>query len=319
MSRNCNELKSIETNLYKSREGDPKIRYGFVVLNYNNFNDTIGCVNSILRIIHRDDYCVVIVDNASPNNSFEVLTSEYEGHPKITLVQSEKNGGYSSGNNIGIRILLEMGVPEVIIATNDTEVISHDLLDKFDELDVSHVGIVGTDVVTPEGIHQNPPLYAPTFLYFLNLYLFEPMAWLRSNIYRCMPAVERTRRSSVAGGIESLGASNVSKNCCSVYMLHGCFLYLTNSYLDKVGLLDENLFMYGEEDLMAWNCEMHRLKKLYLPSVKVLHKDGLSTKLVHKKDKEEFVRTMTIKSKQYLCQKIGKWKLISILVKNVGK
>ena len=99
-------------------------------------------------------------------------------------------------------------------------------------------------------------------------------------------------------------------------MLHGCFLYLTKNYLDKVGLLDENLFMYGEEDLMAWNCELHGLKRLYLPSAKILHKDGLSTKEVHKEGNEEFVRIMSIKSKQYLCKKITMWKLMKIILCN---
>lgn len=283
-----------------------KIHYGFVVLNYNNYQDTIACVESILRITDREDYFVVIVDNASPNDSYEVLKSEFEGHPKIKLALSDKNGGYSAGNNIGIQILLEMGVAHVVIATNDTEVLSLNMLDEFDKIISSDVGIVGADVLTPEGAHQNPPVNCPSMLYFLNLYLYEPMAWLRSGVYKLLPLVERVRRASEGNRLESL-AGGASLDQRVVYMLHGCFLCLTNNYLSKVGLLDENLFMYGEEDLMAWNCELHGLRRIYLPSVKVLHKDGQSTKEVHKNDKEEFVRAMTIKSKRYLAKKINKW------------
>lgn len=289
--------------------------YGFVVLNYNNFQDTIACVNSILRITHRGDYLIVIVDNASPNDSFDMLKREFEGHPKIRLALSDKNGGYSAGNNIGIRILLEMGITRLVIATNDTEVLSHDLLDAFDQINLNDVGIVGTDVLSLEGAHQNPLLYAPDFLYFLNLYLDKPMAGLRTNLYKYVPLVKRIRRSSVANRLEGLVGKSTSMDQYSVYMLHGCFLYLTKNYINKVGLLDENLFMYGEEDLMTWNCELHGLKRLYLPNVRVLHKDGQSMKSVHKESKEEYVHMMAKKSKQYLAKQINKWSLIKLVLR----
>ncbi len=295
---------------------ESKINYGFVVLNYNNYQDTIACVESILQITHRQDYCIVVVDNASPNMSFEILMSKYSGHIKVTLLSSNVNNGYSAGNNIGIRMLLEMGIEQVIIATNDTELISPNILDEFDKLNLSDVGIVGTDVLSVEGKHQNPTLCRPTFLYYLNMYLFEPMVMLRSGIYKLLPSVERNRRTVLAEEIENLSAGELL-SVSSVYMLHGCFLFLTKSYLGKVGLLDENLFMYGEEDLMSWNCERHGLKRLYLPTIKILHKDGQSTKDIYKEGKDEFVRTMTIKSRKYLANNIGMWGLLKVVLKDL--
>lgn len=295
------------------------LKYGFVVLNYNNYIDAVACANSILKITHRDDYLIVIVDNASPNNSFNELKREFEGHPKIVLLLNENNTGYSGGNNVGIRALMDIGISQIIIATNDTEVLSTNILDRFDEINSSDVGIVGTDVVTPEGVHQNPPLYRPTLLYFLNLYLYAPMAWLRAHLYKRFPILERKRKSSVSNEIDILSGTQSTMLVHQVYMLHGCFLYLTKNYIDKIGLLDENLFMYGEEDLMSWNCETSRLKRLYLPSIKVLHKDGMSTKGVYKEGKEEFVRAMTLKSKTYLATKIGRWDLFVVAMRGMYK
>lgn len=291
--------------------------YGFVVLNYNNYQDTIACVNSILQLSHRDDYYITIVDNASSNNSFDILKSEFEGHIKITLIHANQNGGYSSGNNIGIRFLLKMGIVQIVIATNDTEIISTNILEVLDKLDLSGVGIVGTDVLTPDGIHQNPPLHQLSILYCLNLYLYEPMAAARKKLYLFFPFILRFRRRSIAKKIEYIGDISSPIDCVSVYMLHGCFLLLTEAYLSKAGLLDEHLFMYGEEDLMAWNCEFYGLKRLYLPNVKVMHKDGQSTKIAHKKNKEEFVRMMTIQAKNYLVKKIDKWALLKVLLRGI--
>jgi GT2 family glycosyltransferase len=198
-------------------------------------------------------------------------------------------------------------------------VLSTNLLEMFDIVNSSNVGIVGPDVVTPEGLHQNPPFYKPTVLYFINLYLYSPMAWLRTRLYKLLPRVEQKRRSATAQEIEDLRNAATVLEPCPVYMLHGCFLYLTKNYLDKAGLLDEQLFMYGEEDLMSWNCELLGLKRLYLPDVKVLHKDAQSTKGVHKAGRDEFVRTMTIRSKQYLARRIGKSRLLAIVLRNLSK
>lgn len=291
-------------------------RYGFVVLHFNNHLDTIACVNSIFGKIRREDYHVVIVDNASSNNSFDLLTQEYGGRQRISLVRNGENRGYSGGNNVGIRTLREMGVSQIIIATNDTEVLSPNLLDEFDKVESSDVGIVGTDILTPEGIHQNPQYHRPTLLYFLNLHFYAPWIWMRSKVYRWLPFIERRRRKSIANSIKQLDDAPAVAGAHSVYMLHGSFLYLTKNYINQIGLLDEHLFMYGEEDLMAWNCEKHGLKRMYLPSLKVLHKDGRSTKDAHRGKKEEFVRAMTIRSKRYLSGQINKWALMRIVMAN---
>ena len=284
--------------------------YGFVVLNYNNYYDTIACVDSILRIRHRDDYRIVIVDNASSNNSVVALKKMYGEHAKIEFAITDENTGYSGGNNVGLKILRDIGINRFIIATNDTEVVSLDLLDEFDKIDIGTVGIVGPDILSLDGAHQNPPLYQLTFIYLLNLYFYAPMVWMRAKIYKHIPVLANLRRSAKAKNLEKFTANGDAMNGYSVYMLHGCFMYLTKTYIEKVGLLDENLFMYGEEDLMAWNCTQHQLLEWYLPSVKVLHKDAQATKLVHQKGKDDFVRAMTMKAIPYLTKRIKAWHLI---------
>lgn len=298
---------------------EEKALYGFVVLNYNNYQDTIACVDSILRIRHRDDYRIVIVDNASSNNSFDELKRRYEAHPQVDLATTVKNKGYSGGNNLGIKMMRGKGINRVIVATNDTELVSLNLLDEFDQIDLSDVGIVGTDILTLEGVHQNPALYRPTLLYFLNLYLYGPMAWARANLYKRSPFMKHVRQEAKTKYIGKFSGDHSSMPEYSVYMLHGSFLYLTKTYLDRVGLLDENLFMYGEEDLMAWNCACHGLKELYLPGIKVLHKDAQATKWAHKEGKNDFVRAMTRKSIPYLTKQINAWSLMKLVLVGLRK
>ena len=74
-----------------------------VVLNYNGYEDTISCVDSLLKIQY-ENYKIIVVDNASTNDHSALqqnLPSE------IILLQSGKNLGYAGGNNVGIRWALE--------------------------------------------------------------------------------------------------------------------------------------------------------------------------------------------------------------------
>jgi len=286
------------------------MKYGFVVLNYNNYTDTIECVRSILAI-PRSDYCIVIVDNNSPNDSSRKLHVAFDNYDVIDIVKSEKNLGYSGGNNIGIRRLTAKGIKNIIIATNDTVIVSRNILDKFDGIAVDRVGIVGPNIVTPEGVFQNPPRMKPDLLYLLLLHFHVPWTNMREWLYRWVPIVRNWRKGAVEGVMVGLTRNEFGdREAVPVYMLHGAFFLLTENYLTDVGLLDENLFMYWEEDLLAWQCEKAGLSRVYLPGVNVLHKDRKSTTLSHNDKANEFIQFQNLQSRNYVARQVG---LISLL------
>lgn len=242
--------------------------FGFVVLNYKNYEEAICCIDSILAISD-SNYHVVVVDNDSPNDSFEVLERKYAGHPKIDVMRSGRNGGYSFGNNCGIAALAAMGIHDVIIATSDTVVLSKDILGQLARLDAPGLGVVGPNVVNLRNEQQSPMLAALTLRYVLNIHAPAVAALLRNSVYALRRLLGKTGRIGAAG---SVPATNTP-----VYMIHGCFLYLSSHYLQKCGKLDESLFMYGEEDLLAFNCSAAGLTTLYAPGISVLHKEAMST------------------------------------------
>jgi len=287
--------------------------YGFVVLNYMNYCDTIECVSSILAI-KRADYEIIIVDNNSQNESINKLQQYFSGNEKVNIVSAPANLGYSGGNNVGIKWLRDKYIDKIIIATNDTVLNSEDILDKFDALDLRSVGIVGPSIISLDGTLQNPTLVAPTFLYFANLFYYKPMMQFRNSLYKIFPDIEKRRIHSVENVklnlVKESAATALSQPKC-VYMLHGSFFYLTKSFIDKIGKLDDNIFMYGEEDLLSWQCEQNGLARLFIPNISVLHKERKSTESVHKNDKTSFIELNTIKSREYL---IGKIRLLPFLL-----
>ena len=289
----------------KTGNAAPPKQFGFVILNFRNFEETIECVESILRI-SSDDYHIAIVDNDSPNESFRVLAEKYSSFENIEVIQSGKNGGYSAGNNCGIRFLESLGIKNFIIATSDTIVVSKDILQQLKEIDLDHVGVVGPRIRTPQGEDQNPLERRVGLNYVLNIHFPSITSFFRNGLYSLVPRLKsfvRDRKDYVRKTAPSE----------SVFMVHGSFLLLTSAYIANCGLLDESIFMYGEEDLLAYSCRKNSLKTLYIPSIEIIHKDAKSTPKEHN---NSFTTLHSSKSMVYLRKKIRLATLLSYSIQD---
>jgi GT2 family glycosyltransferase len=280
-------------------------RFGFVVLNYKNYEETIACVDSILTIEDRN-YFIVVVDNESPNDSLAVLSDRYGEHVGIHVMASGRNGGYSYGNNCGIKHLATLGIHDVIIATSDTLVVSKNILQQLERMDAPDLGVVGPHIRNLEGDLQNPMLAKINLSYVLNIHSPGLAKVLRNLVYKLRGGRQRAvkqhqdhQRGSTPEG--------------EVFMVHGSFLYLSSQYLRRCGPLDETLFMYGEEDLLAYNCYRHGLRMVYQPAIEVIHKDARSTP---SENNNSFTVTNSRKSMKYLRKTIGLASLLGQLAKN---
>jgi GT2 family glycosyltransferase len=275
-------------------------KFGFVVLNYANYEETIACVESILAI-SGSNYFIVVVDNASPNNSFEVLLDRYSGYDNMKVMPSGKNGGYSYGNNCGIKFLESINIRDVIIATSDTLVVSKDILQQLEQMDSDDLGVVGPKVTNLVNDDQNPMLSKVDIKYIVNIHFPSIASCLRGFIYKVTPML----KSSIIDQKDNFRKNLLSSN---VYMVHGCFLYITSYYFKKCGYLDESLFMYGEEDLLAYNCSQNNLRIFYQPSIEVIHKDARSTPVGNS---NSFTVMNSNKSMKYLKKKLSLSLLLS--------
>ncbi|UXD44446.1 glycosyltransferase [Enterococcus faecium] len=74
---------------------------GFEVLHYETINETIQCVESILSNVINP--VIVVVDNASSNNSGNELIEKFKSYDNVFVLINEKNLGFAKGNNIGYK------------------------------------------------------------------------------------------------------------------------------------------------------------------------------------------------------------------------
>lgn len=110
---------------------EENVLIGIVILNYNTYNKTIECVNSILDT-YVEKKVIYIVDNNSPNNSYEKLTQNYRGIDYIKVIKSVENGGYAKGNNIGLKACLIDECKYVIVSNNDIIFCNNSIRTLFD-------------------------------------------------------------------------------------------------------------------------------------------------------------------------------------------
>ena len=89
-------------------------KIGIVILNYNDASSTLHILKQIKNYSAIDH--IVIVDNLSPDGSFQQLKSMADD--KVDVIQSDKNGGYSYGNNYGAFYLIEKYMIDILVIAN---------------------------------------------------------------------------------------------------------------------------------------------------------------------------------------------------------
>ena len=103
----------------------PKV--GIVISNYNGWQDTLVCLDSLQKQTFTD-FEVILIDDASPNDSVAQLQNKLP--PNTVFLPQERNVGFAAANNIGMRRALDDGCDFALLLNNDTSV-RPDFLEKL--------------------------------------------------------------------------------------------------------------------------------------------------------------------------------------------
>lgn len=98
-----------------SKEEMLTMKMACIVLNYNDAEMTCKAVE-VARVTNENE-CIIVVDNCSRDQDYNKLIGIQDKH--TLLLRSNKNGGYGSGNNLGLRKAIEMGMTHAVIANPD--------------------------------------------------------------------------------------------------------------------------------------------------------------------------------------------------------
>lgn len=235
-----------------NKSGD---KVSIILLNYNSFKDTIECVLSLNKHIDHSNYQIVIVDNASTDGSSIHLKQflEKEQLSQVHFIQSEVNGGFSNGNNLGIQFAINQLDAEFIWLLNNDTVIKEDALSPLLKAMKSNkeIGILGSLLLF---YHDTNVIQASGGSFY--------------------PKKARIVQEDYNMNINKLTDLKLKL----VDFPIGASMFVSKEFLDKVGYLSEDYFLYFEELDWAERAKLKGYKCFVELNSKVFHKQGASTK-----------------------------------------
>lgn len=232
---------------------------GIVILNFNSYNYTVGCIESIQKTT-KSCKKIYIIDGCSTDDSYQKLNRKYEGQPDVFIAKTDKNGGFSYGNNVGFRLAILDGC-ENILCTNSDVVFKENAIDKMllDIMSNSSCAVVGPKVYCGDGTVQNCNKGRLTAFSFLMQH--KPLCYF-----------------DWFGVRKRYAYLNYDyKAPLFPEMVSGCCFIIKSEILSKIGLLDENVFLYYEENILGSKIRALGLTVMLDPQAKIVHYGGKST------------------------------------------
>ncbi len=280
-------------------------KFSFVILHYIAIEDTIKCVDSILANCI-SDFQIVIVDNASPNNSGVVLERKYKDNTNIHVILNSKNIGFSRGNNVGFHYAKTILNPDfIILCNNDTLLLESTFCKKvIEEYNTSQFSVLGPKIYLKNNEVNNLKINLPSITNEKKLIIKLKIKYL----FYCghLQFIYQMVKGKIIGkSMDSANNSNVNCRHENI-VLHGCFWIFSKEYFNKFDGLDDSTFLYCEEELLYIRLEKNRLLSVYNPEIKILHNEDAATNAMAKtnRKKQLFVCKHLIKSNKILLRKM---------------
>jgi GT2 family glycosyltransferase len=213
-----------------------------VILNWNGFEDTVECVNSLLKINY-PNYIIHIIDNGSSGNDYQKLKLAFKGKKDVKVEKCNKNLGFAGGCNLGIKASLKSNASYSLLLNNDT-IVDIDFLDPL---------------LKPFSIDSEAGNTGPRICYYDS----PDKEWETGkfiNYFSPMPSKHVKTTKTI-----------------EVDSIVGCCMLIKNEVFKNVGVFNEEYFAYGEEDDLNYRINKRGYKIFYCPESNILHKVSAST------------------------------------------
>lgn len=262
-----------------------------VIVNYNVEFFLEQCLNSVQKALEDINGQVFIVDNNSIDGSVEMVQRKF---PAYSLLANKENVGFSKANN---QAILQADAEYILLLNPDT-VVEEETFSKVISFMDAHPDAGGLGVRMVDGKGKFLPeskrgLPTPTVAFYK---IF--------GLSKLFPKSERF-------GQYHLGyLSEFETN--KIEILSGAFMLMRSEALEKVGLLDEAFFMYGEDIDLSYRILKGGYTNYYFPETRIIHYKGESTKKSSVNYVFVFYRAMIIFAEKHFSQKNAK--LFSFLI-----
>lgn len=275
----------------------------FLILNYKTYWETLACVQSIFDTVGKETiyskiHEIVIVDNGSNNESFEVLSKAYLNIPGIHIIQNRCNLGFAKGNNVGFTYAkYQLNAQFITMINSDIILNDSSYIDKiiscYDEVKFA---VAGPNVVNASGELLNPAKSTIKDINDVN----KTIKKLERRIKLCkyhleLPYIVWTKfleiflinihkiveKPDINHELRDMLIDTEDSN-----VLHGCFLIFSDLYIEMFDGLYDATFLYFEETLLRLRCNRYNLKMYYISGISAIHNESRTEKYINNKLRE---------------------------------
>ena len=233
-----------------------KNKVAIIILNYEAYHETEKCVKSIFDK-GLDVEGIVIVDNASSNESFSYLKRKYKSNKSVNIVKSNKNVGFAKGNNIGIYVAKKnWKVDFILLLNSDTAILEEDYLEKLINGYQTGIGVIQSSVLRLNGRYWQKG-YG---IYDICGLLLERLRMYCAYYDIYFPHIIKCEAKSKLGPWVS-----------------GCDILLTPDFFRIFSGLYPLTFLYGEECILAIMIKRAGLEWKIIEEAHILHAESRST------------------------------------------
>ena len=249
------------------------LKLSIVIVNYNVKHFLEQCLKSVYQAIQNVEAEIFVVDNNSVDGSQDMVRSSFPG---VNLIANSKNTGFSTANNQAIK----KSTGEYILLLNPDTIVPencfHAILEFADQ--TPDLGACGLPMFDGQGNYlpeSKRGLPTPEVAFYK------------------MIGLNKIFPKSKKFGKYHLGYLPADQNH-EVEILAGAFMLIRKEVLDKIGLLDETFFMYGEDIDLSYRITKAGWKNYYFAGSRIIHYKGESTKKLSTNYVKIFYKAMVI-------------------------
>jgi GT2 family glycosyltransferase len=261
------------------------LKLSVIIVNYNVEFFLEQCLNSTFKALEQVSGEVFVVDNNSIDGSVKMVESKF---PLAKLIANKENTGFSVANNQAMRI----AEGEYVLLLNPDTIVEEDTFKQVVDFMDSHqeAGGLGCKMIDGKGEflpESKRGLPTPSVAFYK---IF--------GLSKLFPNSKKFGKYHLT----YLNKDEVHE----IDVLSGAFMLMRKSALDKVGLLDEAFFMYGEDIDLSYRIQLGGYKNYYFPNTRIIHYKGESTKKSSVNYVFVFYNAMIIFAKKHFSQKNAK-------------
>lgn len=281
-------------------------KVGIVILNYLNYKDTVDCVNSLLK----DKYPIkeiIIVDNHSENGSKEFLQNYLNTlQEKVYFLENNKNDGFARGNNVGIVFARKkLHCEFLLIVNNDTVFIDENLINKLLAAYEEGIAVIGPRVISKNGYEQNP-IGIMSYNDVKKHFKIKSQAKIFLKNIRADRLLDNIRKKYT-----KIRNDLIKQEIGLDLVLHGSCMFLTPDYFKYYPYLFPETFLYYEENILTLLTHKVGLKKKFITSSKIFHKEDQSSILSFDNDDNIICKYMS--ESKYIAERLKDLDYVEII------